>query len=366
MRIAQVTYSYKPVRGGADVYALALHRLIEAAGHESLVWQGHDPAAEGAEVRAIPETHLSRLGRGRFWTLPLGLRRARAGLAECDVIIAHYANYHSPISWHPATVLLSHGVWWDDRPGALRSRIKRAITRRAFRRATTVVANDTFFLREMGLDVDPGAEPHTEVGPGRYYVPNAVDLERFRPGHAPPPDGEPVILVPRNLYRNRGVHLAIDALSLMREQVGVSIRIAGGVGQPEYAEECRRLAAALGLGEAVTFLGAVPWEDMPSQYRAADLALVPTLCGEGTSLAALEAMACGTPCVATDVAGLRDLPALLCQPTPPAIAAACMHALEHHAELAESQMRAVREGFGLERWSETWLRVIEETAYRGR
>ena len=365
MRVAQVTYSYSPVRGGADVYALTLHRALEAAGHESLVWQGWTEGAGGPEARAIPETALSRLGRGRFWTLPLGLRAARRDLAACDVLIAHYANYHQPLRWHPHTILLSHGVWWDDRPGAARSRIKRAITRAAFDHATAVVANDTFFLRDMGLDIKPGATPHTEVLPGRHYLPNAVDLERFHPEGRPALNPRaPLILVPRNLYENRGVHLAIEAMAAIRRDRPATMRIAGGDGQPTYAARCRRLTTDLGLDDAVTFAGAIPWERMPEEYRRADLALVPTLCGEGTSLAALEAMACGAPCVATAVAGLQDLPATLCEPTAAAIATTCLEALDTGAELAHQQLEAVRQDFSLDRWTTTWLRVIEQTAAR--
>lgn len=365
MRVAQVTYSYTPVRGGADVYALTLHRVLQSAGHESVVWQGWVEGAGGEEVRFIPETWASRAGRARFWTLPLGLRALRDELAACDVLIVHYGNYHWPLEWHPATVLLSHGVWWDDRPRALRSRLKRGLTRRAFARAASVVANDTFLFREMGLDVQPGARPHTEILPGRFYVPNAVDLTRFCPRGEPRPLGaQPTILVPRNLYWNRGIDLALRALPAIRETLPARMRIAGGDAQPSYAAECRRLVAELGLSDVVRFLGPVPWEQMADEYREADLALVPTRCGEGTSLAALEAMACGTPCVATAVAGLRDLPALLCEPDPMAIAEACLRAFAIHGELARAQMAAVRADFGLDRWAETWLRIVEQTAGR--
>ncbi len=73
-------------------------------------------------------------------------------------------------------------------------------------------------------------------------------------------------------------------------------------------------------------------------------------------------MACSTPCVATAVAGLQDLPAALCEPTGAAIAAACLEALDTATELAHHQLEAVQRDFNLDRWTTTWLRVIEQAA----
>lgn len=363
MRIAQVTYSYKPVTGGADVYAALLHEVFEAEGWESHIYQAPREGASGDEVRLIPPTPISRSGRGLFWTAPLGLRRLRRELRDYDVLVAHYANYHEPIAWHPRTVLISHGVWWDDRPGAVRSRLKRALTRRAYRRSAAVVGNDTFFFREMGVAAEPGlALPHAEVEPGRWFVPNGVDTARFCPGAVAAGGATPVILVPRNLYRNRGVHLAIEAMALLPPSLGAVMDIVGADGQPDYAAWCRRLTEEKGLSGAIGFAGPTEWAEMPAVYRAAAVTLIPTVCGEGTSLAALESMACGTPCVGTRVAGLCDLPLVHAEPNPESIAHALERALGCREDLARQQREAVLRDYTLARWAESWVRVVRGLA----
>jgi glycosyltransferase involved in cell wall biosynthesis len=90
--------------------------------------------------------------------------------------------------------------------------------------------------------------------------------------------------------------------------------------------------------------------------------LIPSLCGEGTSLAALESMACGTPCVGTSVAGLLDLPVLHAEPEPRAIAHALAHALDARDALAARQREAVTRDYSLERWRASWLRVARSVA----
>jgi glycosyltransferase involved in cell wall biosynthesis len=49
------------------------------------------------------------------------------------------------------------------------------------------------------------------------------------------------------------------------------------------------------------------FEQMPSWYQMADITVIPTIACEGTSLSCIEAMACGSATVATNVGGLPDV-----------------------------------------------------------
>jgi teichuronic acid biosynthesis glycosyltransferase TuaC len=80
---------------------------------------------------------------------------------------------------------------------------------------------------------------------------------------------------------------------------GVTLLIAGeGPERPRLAA----LVAQLGLGARVRLLGARPHQEMAELYGAAD-ALVLASSREGWANVLLEAMACGTPVVATDIWG---------------------------------------------------------------
>jgi len=79
--------------------------------------------------------------------------------------------------------------------------------------------------------------------------------------------------------------------------------IVGGDGEGGEVAGLRSLARELGIAEKLVFLGAVEHERMPLFYNAADVCVVPSYY-ESFSLVAVEALACGTPVVASRVGGL--------------------------------------------------------------
>lgn len=109
----------------------------------------------------------------------------------------------------------------------------------------------------------------------------------------------------------KGLELAFRALEQL---VGASDRevvllVVGGASGPSGEHEADRLEAlaqALGISGHVRFEGARPHELTPVYYRAADAVLVCSF-SESFGLTALEAQACGTPVVGTDVGGLRHI-----------------------------------------------------------
>jgi len=358
VRIAHLTYSFMPVLGGADRYLLQLFQVLRQAGHEQVVYQRHTSASEPflRPLRPLPPW----LKRGEFWLVPVLAGFRRRELRQYDRLIVHYAPYLLACP-HPRAIVISHGVFWDDRPGALRSRIKGWATRRAYRRAWRFVANDTNMLREMGEKIGPGEKAFERVAPGKWFVPNCVDTRFYQRVQ---PDsrlaGTEAIVVVRNLYRNRGIDLAIRAFARFAERaLRAVLVIVGREGQAGYLLELKTLAERLGVEDKVIFLGRCDWQQTPAIYSAARMSLVTSVAGEGTSLSALESMACGTPVVATKVGGLLDLPCVHSDPKDYALAEAMGEVWEHWQDYGQRQRQQVVESFNLERWREAWLRIVE-------
>jgi teichuronic acid biosynthesis glycosyltransferase TuaC len=136
---------------------------------------------------------------------------------------------------------------------------------------------------------------------------NGVDLVRFRPRERAEArrkygvDGAaPVLLSVGHLIERKGHHVLIAALAQLPE---ARLLIAGD--GPERAA-LDRLATRLGIAERVKFLGRVAHDDLAETYSAADL-LVLASSREGWANVLLEAMACGTPVVATKVWGTPEV-----------------------------------------------------------
>jgi D-inositol-3-phosphate glycosyltransferase len=110
----------------------------------------------------------------------------------------------------------------------------------------------------------------------------------------------------------KGIDTLIEAISLMRQrEVVVCLSVIGGSPVPghEDNEEMARLHALrekAGLLDLVAFLGKRGQDTLPYYYSAADAIVVPSHY-ESFGMVALEAMACGTPVVASQVGGLAFL-----------------------------------------------------------
>ena len=158
-----------------------------------------------------------------------------------------------------------------------------------------------------------------DVPPGRVHVLTpGVDRAMFAPGQRHAARAAiglrpaPVLLFVGRIQPLKGAELAVETLAALRagDAAGSDARlvIVGGPSGPHGDATLARLhamVAEFGLDGAVTFVDPLPHHLLSTYYRAADVCLVPSR-SESFGLVALEAAACGTPVVASDVDGLRD------------------------------------------------------------
>ncbi|MHB0965420.1 MAG: glycosyltransferase [Bellilinea sp.] len=155
-------------------------------------------------------------------------------------------------------------------------------------------------------------------------IPPGVDTSRFYPIPKDeakaaidlPVDAQMILFVGR-IEPLKGVDTLMQALAYIQSTNNLDccphyLAIIGG--DPEVSDQSldqemtriKALSAELGLGDIVLFLGKRSQESLPYYYSAADVVVVPSHY-ESFGMVALEAMACGTPVVASQVGGLAFL-----------------------------------------------------------
>ncbi len=219
------------------------------------------------------------------------MRHAR----DCDVIHAHW-TLSAMAAWlaqgvHRRPIVLTvHG---SDVFQAPRLPLVGGLTRATLRRCRRVIAVSAAL-----------AEATVALGlpPERMEVlPDGIDVDRFTPG---PAAREPLLLFVGSLIERKGAQHLLDALpDIAARFPEVRLAIVGDGPQRSALEQQAR---ALGLADRVEFVGFQSQAQIAVWMRRARLFVLPSL-EEALGIVLLEALASGTPCVASRVGGIPEV-----------------------------------------------------------
>jgi glycosyltransferase involved in cell wall biosynthesis len=348
--------------GGVRRYASGLlAALLERGDEVEIVGLGGDATALPAGVTHVDEPSHPPTNLG--WAL-VGLPRA-AKQAGIDVV--HAPAYTAPLWGSTPVVLTIHDVSYARHPEWYpyrRDLVRRAFYRRSARAARIIVTDSEFSAGEI---VAAYGIPRERI----VVAPLGVDRTFSPAGPAfacelPQEITGPFALHVGDLHERRNLATVVDAILEARRHFGgasaVSLVLAGidrGVGDALCA-----IAADAGVAEAVVRLGPVSEDLLLSLYRCASMLVYPSLY-EGFGLPVLEAMACGTPVVASRAASMPEVlgdAGILLDPLDTSAWADAIVSVVN-----DDDRRGVMRSKGLARASEfTWARTAEQTlrAYR--
>lgn len=135
---------------------------------------------------------------------------------------------------------------------------------------------------------------------GIDIVYNGVDLDNLKPAKK---SKQPLIVFLGRLQAYKSVDILIHAFEdVVKQQPDAKLVIAGG---GDAAESLRQLVTDLGLETSVTFAGKVSEAEKRTLFQRAWLMVNPSM-KEGWGITTIEANACATPVIGSDVPGLRD------------------------------------------------------------
>ncbi|MGD8251757.1 MAG: glycosyltransferase [Desulfobacterales bacterium] len=368
--------------GGMSVVVRELARELGAAGHRIDIFTRRQNLADPEEIDISPGVRLVNIRMG-----PLGKTDNLALLEEMESAATHLRRCRqTQLGYH-----LIHSHYWVS--GTLGSRVQRhwSVPHLATFNTLGEIKNSVVMASEPDIRLRTEANlastcqrllvpsrlekrllsrcydiPESGIG----IVPCGVDLTLFKPeaktdarrkiGLDP---GLPLLLFVGRFDAMKGLDELIQGMRLLCARTPVQLLLVGGDG--EHSPEARRLrdvATANGVSHHVIFGGRKEQAELPVFYSAADVLVLPSLY-ESFGMVALEAMACGTPVVATRVGAMEAIIAAGCNGmiadsgAPDALAAAITSVLSRRASMRPS---AIRDTVRPYTWKSAAGRLLEQ------
>lgn len=322
---------FRPADFGGNRYPWEITRRLAARGHRVRVVT---PRPEGSlpgptDVTLIQYPVSRRTPLETFATNAIGgriaLERSLRGEPADVVVVGSYdvafGYFLARARRSAKTVFTYHSAFRSDA-------VQRVITARSPRRvlAPVLTAFVTFVERlcyrsaDLVIAVSPFSKTEVEEKLGRtsdrvVVIPTGVDTTVFKPGdrcaarqHLGLPEESFVLAGVGRMTEVKRYDRAIRVIAMLRSEGLDAMLLLVGRGPAEPG--LRALATELGLGDAVRFEGFQDGEELVTRFQSADMQIC-TSEFENWSLAILEGMACGLPCVGVPRGGIPQLISLV-------------------------------------------------------
>jgi glycosyltransferase involved in cell wall biosynthesis len=359
--------------GGIQTYLLNLARLSQDMEIQPTIYQWANipfkNSYRGIDVIGVPIAGL-----------PYKKRNAalyRAAAPEIDLqrdILIFGADHKSIKSDNPRHISIQHGVAWDLPAEHLSNHrlvkyewaaqlLKKRIIRRSkreFENCRNTVCVDYNFLNwyrtavtRIPLDQRTWVIPNfTAIPPAEQVSARDYDKSAVR------------LLFARRFFPYRGTRIFAQAIRrILDERQGVSVTFAGEGPDEEW------LRQQFAENNRVEFIKYQP-DDTLDIHLQHDIAVVPSLACEGSALAVAEAMATGSPVVATGVGGITNMiinryNGLLVTPEGPSLFEGITELLDNsylRQQIGQRAYQTAASSFSLEQWQTSWRKVLEQVS----
>jgi glycosyltransferase involved in cell wall biosynthesis len=322
MEVAFFTDSYLPIADGVAVEAHALARALRGLGHGVTVYTTHpvvgaptrEEMIDGVSVVRCRSLPVPVYGQYRWPIFPFGSFAGRHLDRSTDIIHLHTPGmigtagflaarrFQRPLvgTFH-TDVYAARDSFGPNRWLKLFFWVAQWYSLGVYYRCDLTTAPSSPARASLLSHASKPFRRDVEI------VPNGVETGRFRPGVGVPDwrarcgfGSEPLLTFLGRLTVDKGVHRFLDALAALPPGSEWSALVAG-IG-PEEALVRARLASDPHLRGRVRYVGPVAEEEKPALFSQSDLFVLPST-ADTSSIAVLEAMASGVPCVVSNIGG---------------------------------------------------------------
>jgi len=352
MRIAIITPTFPSYAGGIGKVAAFNARELKKLGHQVTVFTpDYEPVKEeftDLEIKRIKP--LFKYGNAAF--IP-ALGKMLKGF---DIIHLHYPFFGA------AEIIWLHNSKFKIQNSKLILHYHMDVVGRGWLKLIfkfhnqfilpkIVKAADKIIFTSLDYSKNSNLAKWLKNQPSKFVaIPNGVDSQNFLPQlksqtllekYQINPSDKIILFVGGldQAHYFKGIEYLLQAVSRLRQTAYFWKLII--VGEGDLKNYYSDYANQLGLDNEVIFSGYAPDEDLPNYYNLADVCVLPSIDkSEAFGLALIEAMACGKPVVATDLAGVRSVVedgvnGLLTQPKNAADLAAKINYLLINPEIAQ-------------------------------
>ncbi len=308
MFLCMVAERYPPHIGGAPFCIHQLSAALVRLGHHVQVVTSREPNTlyeekiDGVEIFRVDRSSLPRLKGLSFVFQAYRKLSALSRVHDYDLLHCHngicgLVGYWWRKEFRKPYVVTSHGsIATSMKAGLLVRHLARLIEEFSVRNADAATFDGSSLLEDFVASTKIDRRKAS-------YIPNAVDPELFSPReYTGPhsrinPDSINVLYVGR-LVPGKGLFTLLDAFCMAWDRFPELSLIV--VGEGSYLKRIKESLGSRAQKAGVSFLGAVPHNDLPEIYAASSIVVLPSI-SEGLSRVLLEAMACEKSVIATDI-----------------------------------------------------------------
>ncbi|MSO62567.1 MAG: glycosyltransferase family 4 protein [Acidobacteria bacterium] len=372
MRLCMISPHLPPEQAANALLPVMLGEALSSHGMTTS-YLSHPASNQSPFQRAPDVTYVPRRGRDRFSRSTLGALLAGGRMAigsrrlvsESDLVHLHGNGFIVEIGHQLAEryrkpyVITLYGtdVWHHD--PVRHARFARVVRESACRVFYSRGLHE--FAQHLGLAPDPSVVIYAPVSPVFHRVEEEERQAIRRDLGAG--DG-PLLLTVKRLHPVAGHETLLEAMPQIVSRFPDAKLWLIGEGERRSALEGR--ARALGVASRVGFLGRIDQESLWRYCAAADLFVLPSYL-ESWGTVMLEALACGTPVVATDTAGgvevhdrFPDDVTLVEMRNPEALAAAISGALAARRRATQTTEQRLRTEFDVSHCAARYLAVYRQ------
>jgi glycosyltransferase involved in cell wall biosynthesis len=326
MEIAFFTDSYDPIRDGVASVTGGLARTIARLGHTVRVFTpdvkigrpSHDAVEGNVLVRRIRSLPVPLYSQYRWPVFPFSLIREARGARTADVIHLHTPGAVGSMGFLTARRFRKPLVGtFHTNIREMQASVPRKLLVPLFFRIAWWYNLGTYWRCDVATAPSESARATLEASVRKPFrrpvevVPNGIDVDRFRPGIRVPDwrarcglDAGTLLTYLGRLTVDKGVHRFLDAVAAIAPRSNVAA-IVGGAG-PEEPAVRERIGRDPVLRSRVRYVGPVAEVEKAALLGQTDLFVLPST-SDTSSVALLEAMACGAAVVAPATGGAAEV-----------------------------------------------------------